>query len=79
MKQTTAERVGANVRAEMTRAGVSQTTLAEQLGMSQPALSKRLLGKQVFDVDELARVAAALELDMSVLIAGADQRQIAAP
>lgn len=68
MTQTTAERVGANVRAEMTRVGVSQTKLAEILGMSQPALSKRLLGKQVFDVDELTRVAAALELDVAELL-----------
>jgi len=68
MTQTIAERVGANVRAEMTRAGVSQTALAEILGMSQPALSKRLLGKQVFDVDELTRVAEALQLDVAVLL-----------
>lgn len=67
--KTTAERVGTNVRAEMTRAGVSQTTLAEQLGMSQPALSKRLLGKQVFDIDELTRVAEHLGVPVAVLLA----------
>lgn len=76
MKQTVAERVGANVRAEMTRAGISQTELAAVLGVSQPALSKRLLGKQVFDVEELTRVAEALRLDVAELLI--DKRQSAA-
>lgn len=78
MSQTTAEVVGATVRAELARAGKSQTDLAAVLGVTQTAVSKRLRGVTPFDVNELALVANALDLDMSVLIAGTDQRQIAA-
>lgn len=76
MEQTTAERIGANIRAEMARAGMSQTSLAAVLGISQPAVSKRLLGKQAFDVDELTRVADALGLDPASLLS--NQRHSAA-
>lgn len=78
MSQSTAEVVGATVRAELARAGKSQTDLAAVLGVTQTAVSKRLRGVTPFDVNELAAVAAALDLDMSVLIAGTDQRQSAA-
>lgn len=78
MSQSTAEVVGATVRAELARAGKSQTDLAVVLGVTQTAVSKRLRGVTPFDVNELAAVAAALDLDMSVLIAGTDQRQSAA-
>lgn len=78
MSQSTAEVVGATVRAELSRRGKSQTDLAAVLGLTQPAVSKRLRGVTPFDVNELAAVAAALDLDMSVLIAGTDQRQSAA-
>lgn len=78
MSQSTAEVVGATVRAELARAGKSQTDLAVVLGVTQTAVSKRLRGVTPFDVNELAAVAAALDLDISVLIAGTDQRQSAA-
>lgn len=68
MTQTTAEQVGANVRAEMARAGLSQAALAAILGLSQPAISKRLRGIQAFDVDEVARAAEALGIDVASLM-----------
>lgn len=67
--KTTAERTGANVRAEMARRGLSQIELAQQLGMSQSMLSYRLSGKTVFNIDELTRVAAALEVPLTALVA----------
>lgn len=77
MSQSTAEVVGATVRAELARAGKSQTDLAAVLGVTQTAVSKRLRGVTPFDVNELAAVADALGLDLAVLIADANQRQSA--
>lgn len=73
MSHSTAEVVGATVRAELARAGKSQTDLAAVLGVTQTAISKRLRGVTPFDVNELAKVAVALGIDMSVLIADAGQ------
>lgn len=67
--KTTAQRTGANVRAEMARRDMNQSALAEQLGISQSMLSYRLSGKVAFDVDELARVAAVLEVPVATLLA----------
>lgn len=67
--KTTAERTGANVRAEMARRNLSQKDLAERLAMSQSGLSYRLAGKTVFDIDELTRVAEVLEVPVSALLA----------
>jgi transcriptional regulator with XRE-family HTH domain len=78
MSQSTAEVVGANVRAEMSRAGKSQNDLAAVLGVTQTAVSKRLRGVTPFDVNEIALVARALDVDMSVLIAD-PARQTTAP
>ncbi|WP_372457193.1 helix-turn-helix domain-containing protein [Mycobacterium intracellulare] len=68
-----AERVGANVRAEMARHKVSQVALAEQLDMAQQALSRRISGQTAFKVDELHRVAEILGVPTSVLM-GDEQR-----
>lgn len=67
--KTTAERTGANVRAEMARRGLSQVALAEQLGISQSMLSNRLAGKTVFNIDELTRIAGLLDVPLSALLA----------
>lgn len=69
MRQTPAARTGANVRAEMARAGISQTSLATSLGISQAAVSKRLRGEVAFNVDELAAVAEVLGVALSALLA----------
>lgn len=78
MSQTTAEVVGAAVRAELARAGKSQTDLAAVLGVTQAAVSKRIRGVTPFDVNEIALVAQALGVDVSVLIAD-HARQTTAP
>lgn len=67
--KTTAEQTGANVRAEAARRGMTQMELAQQLGMSQSMLSYRLAGKTVFNIDELTRVAAALQVPITALLA----------
>lgn len=69
---TPAAQIGANVKAEMARAGLTQTDLASRLGLGQSGLSKRLRGSIAFDVNELAAVAAVLEVRLPVLLDGAE-------
>lgn len=67
MSTTPGAQVGANVRAEMARQGITQTRLAEQIGRSQSQLSKRLSGVIPFDIDELAAVAGSLGVPLDRL------------
>lgn len=69
MTKTPAERIGENVRAEMARRSVSQTSLALQLSLSQASVSSRLRGEVAFDVNELERVARFLGVPVTVLVA----------
>lgn len=66
--ETYATRVAASVRAEMARRDVTQARLAEALGMTQPAISRRVSGQLPFDVDELHRIARFLDIPVSALI-----------
>lgn len=68
-EQTHAERVAANVRAEMARRSYSQRQLAADLGIAQQGLSQRLNGRVPFRVNELDRIAAILGVDLAALIA----------
>lgn len=65
---TAAQRTAANVRAEMARKRISQTKLAESLGWSQGAVSRRLSGRVALDLDELERIADQLGVTISELI-----------
>lgn len=69
--QSHAERVGANVRAEMARTKRTQAILAHSIGMKQQALSRRLSGATPFTVDELGRVADALGTSIVQLVGAA--------
>lgn len=64
--------MGANVRAEMARRGVSQAKLAAALGLSQPSISARLRGVTPFDVDELHAVADFLDVSAASLLPADD-------
>ena len=59
---------GANVRAEMARQGITQTVLAEKLGLSQTQVSARLRGRVPFDINEITAVADMLGVPLSVLL-----------
>jgi transcriptional regulator with XRE-family HTH domain len=63
-----AVRVGKNVRAELARAGKTQTWLASVLALTQQSISSRLRGDVAFDVDELHRVADALAVPVASLL-----------
>jgi transcriptional regulator with XRE-family HTH domain len=64
------DRVAAEVRASMARTRMTQTGLAEVLGLTQSAVSKRLRGKIAFSVDELEKAADALGVHPAVLLGG---------
>ena len=66
----TKQQVGANVRAEMGRRGVTQAAVAERLGLPQTSVSKRLRGVIAFDVAEIHEVAELLDIPVSALFAG---------
>ena len=66
------QRVARNVRAEMARFGLSQTSLAKAINRSQQALSRRLCGEVAFDVEELDAVARAVGVPVGNLL-GADE------
>jgi transcriptional regulator with XRE-family HTH domain len=66
--RSTDEAVAANVRAEMGRTRRTQAALAEDVGMTQQALSRRLAAQTPFTVEELGRVAVALGVPLNSLI-----------
>lgn len=62
------EAVASEVRALMGRRRISQTRLAKALGMSQSALSRRLTGVQPFDTDDLYKLAALFDVEVTALL-----------
>jgi transcriptional regulator with XRE-family HTH domain len=61
-------RVAATVRAEMARRRTRQTVLAQRLGMSSTAVSRRLTGETPFSVPELMAVADVLGMPVADLM-----------
>jgi transcriptional regulator with XRE-family HTH domain len=57
-----------NIRAEIARRGVTQEELATRIGMARSSLSHRLAGRISFDVDDLSRIAEALEVEPASLL-----------
>jgi transcriptional regulator with XRE-family HTH domain len=65
MKQTN---VAANVRAELARRRISQTTVAQRLGVSRQNVAQRLNGRVDFRVSELVAIAALLDVPVTALL-----------
>jgi hypothetical protein len=57
------------VRAEAARQGISGTALAHLIGISQPAMSDRLRGRVVWNVDEIGTIERVLSLETGTLFA----------
>lgn len=64
----TTAHIAENVRRKMDEHRINQTELGAAAGLSQSALSRRLLGQIPFTIPELDLVAAALEVPVSELI-----------
>jgi transcriptional regulator with XRE-family HTH domain len=65
MTQTLPTHVAAEIRAEMARRRMTQRELGEILDLPQSSISKRLQGQTPFNVAELEKVAAALNVPVS--------------
>lgn len=72
MSQSISERVAESVRVEAARRSISQTKIAEALGTSQQSVSRRMLGKTAFDVEEIYSLASAFGMTVSALLPDAD-------
>jgi transcriptional regulator with XRE-family HTH domain len=68
MTQTLSGQVAATIRAEMARRKVSQAQVADAIGVSQAAISRRLGGQTPFELDELTTVAGLLDMAVGDLI-----------
>lgn len=68
MNDLTAQRVAANVRAELARQRITQTQLAAALRIAQSAVSRRLLGSVAFSLGELIEVARFLKVPVRTLL-----------
>lgn len=77
MQDDARERVAANVRAEISRAGRTASDAARWLGMSKQALSPRLRGERAFRAEEIAALARWLAVSTAVLLAD-NQEEVAA-
>lgn len=76
MNSTQAPRIAGNLRAEMARRGVTQQQVAEVLGLSQSAVSRRLLGQAPISIDQLFEITERFGIDMaSIIFAGTDNSQ----
>lgn len=67
LDQDAPARVSGAVRAEMARARFSQQRIADALGLSQAAVSRRLTGEVPFSATELAVVAKLLNVRVGTL------------
>lgn len=59
------ERVAAEIRAELARQKISQTTVAIVLGVSQASASRRLSGETPMDVNDLIKLAELLRVPVA--------------
>jgi transcriptional regulator with XRE-family HTH domain len=62
--------VAANVRAELARRRITQTDVAERLGVSRQNVAQRLNGSVDFRVGELISIANMLEITIGDLVGG---------
>jgi transcriptional regulator with XRE-family HTH domain len=60
--------VAANVRAELARKRISQTQIAEHLGVSRQNVAQRLNGRVDFRVGELIAIAALLDIPAAAFL-----------
>jgi len=63
--------IAANVRVELARANVSGTQMAAKIGLPTSTFNRRMAGDVSFDAEELAAVAAVLDISTDVLLFGA--------
>lgn len=60
--------LAANIRAEMARRRITQSRVAKALGVSQAAVSRRLVGTAAISAVELTQIADLLEVPVAELL-----------
>lgn len=68
---TLRERVAGELRATLARKRISAAELARRLGWSQSYMARRVDGRQALDLDDLERIAAALDVEPAELLRSA--------
>ena len=63
-----AKAVGDRIKAEMERQSIRQSAVAKRLGMSQGAVSRRIVGVVPFDVAELEKLARLLDVPVTYFL-----------
>ena len=64
-----AQRIAHAIRARLRDRGVSQSTVAARLEISQAAVSRRLVGDVPLSVEDLDAIATLLDVEISELVA----------
>jgi transcriptional regulator with XRE-family HTH domain len=65
--------VAEQVRRLLDERGISGRQLAAQTGIPQRTIANKLSGRNPFDLDDLAKIAAVLEVDVTELLAWAQR------
>lgn len=68
--------VADEIRGLMAKKHITQTQLADKIGVTQSAIARRLSGRVAFDVNELAAIAAALGVPVSRLLEDVDTEAV---
>lgn len=66
---TASERLSEAIRVELARRRMNQQVLADSVGIARSTMSRKMLGASEFTVDELDRIATALDVPASALLA----------
>jgi plasmid maintenance system antidote protein VapI len=64
----TRSRITANVRAELGRAKVSASGMAQRIGMPQQTFARRMTGETSFSAEEIIAIAEQLDIRPGVLL-----------
>lgn len=68
MDTTMNERVAEEIRVLLARRQITATELARKAGMTQRSISRRITGEKTIDVDDLERIARALDIPVTALL-----------
>jgi transcriptional regulator with XRE-family HTH domain len=68
--------IGRNVKAGRTRLGLTQSELAEKLGLDNLTISRLETGTQMPSIERLNEVAISLETSLSILVTDPDKNDV---
>lgn len=73
MSQTLADFVAAQIRAEMARRQLPKAHLARLLDVDETWIGRRMRGKSAITMDDLERIATALEMPLSYFVPASER------